>query len=81
MGRPSVTIAGRMVACLNGEVLGIRLMRTSPEFTDALALDGAELFDPSGKGRPFRDWVAVPVAEAAHWAPLVIAALEHAEER
>ena len=26
----------------------------------ALALDGAHLFDPCGKGRPFKEWVVVP---------------------
>ena len=81
MGRPSVTIGGRMVACLNGEVMGIRLMRTSTEFADALELPDAALFDPSGKGRPFKDWVELPVTQSAHWAPLVLAALGRAEER
>ncbi|WP_199240938.1 hypothetical protein [Naasia lichenicola] len=81
MGRPSVTIGGRMVACLNGDVLGIRLMSGSAEFPDALQLAGAALFDPSGKGRPFKDWVGVPVGESEHWAPLVLAALPRAEDR
>ena len=26
----------------------------------ALALDGAHLFDPGGKGQPFKEWVVVP---------------------
>ncbi len=30
----------------------------------ALALPGAALFDPSGHGRPMREWVAVPDAHA-----------------
>jgi len=33
----------------------------------ALALDGAHLFDPSGKGQPFKEWVVVPEAHAAEW--------------
>jgi hypothetical protein len=81
MGRPSVTIGGRMVACLNGDVIGIRLIRTSAEFADAMNLPGAAWFDPSGKGRPFKDWVQLPVTQSAHWAPLVLAALGRAEDR
>ena len=34
---------------------------------DALALAGAHLFAPSGKGRPFKEWVVVPPAHAAQW--------------
>ena len=33
----------------------------------ALALTGAKLFDPSGKGRPMREWVQVPAAHASSW--------------
>ena len=33
----------------------------------ALALDGAHLFDPSGKGQPFKEWVVVPAAHAGEW--------------
>jgi hypothetical protein len=34
----------------------------------ALALEGAHLFDPSGQGRPFKEWVVVPEAHADRWA-------------
>jgi hypothetical protein len=37
---------------------------------EALALDGAELFDP-GMGRVMREWVLVPAAQRAHWRDLV----------
>ncbi len=36
---------------------------------------GAELFDPSGMKRPFRDWVDVPAASVASWPEFGHAAL------
>ena len=33
----------------------------------ALALDGSVLFDPSGKGRPMKDWVVVGPIHEASW--------------
>lgn len=34
----------------------------------ALALEGSELFDPGGKGRPMKAWVVVSVSHEAQWA-------------
>jgi hypothetical protein len=36
---------------------------------DALAIDGAHLFDPMG-GRPMKEWVVVPKAHADRWPEL-----------
>ena len=41
---------------------------------EALAIDGAELFDP-GMGRPMREWVLVPEAKRDRWRDLVEQAL------
>jgi hypothetical protein len=46
---------GEMVFKLSGERL-----------TEALALDGARNFDPSG-GRPMKEWVQLPVEHADRW--------------
>jgi hypothetical protein len=75
MGRPNLIAAGTMVACLHQDVFGVRLGRNSAEFARAMAVPGAALFDPSGKGRPFKDWVGVPVAAADEWLPLCAALL------
>lgn len=41
----------------------------------ALALEGAHLFDPGGRGRPFKAWVVVPPAHEAEWPKLAEQAL------
>ena len=41
----------------------------------ALGLDGAHLFDPGGRDRPFKQWVVVPAAHAAEWPRLAGQAL------
>jgi hypothetical protein len=41
----------------------------------ALALRGAHLFDPSGRGEAFREWVVVPPAHADEWDALAYDAL------
>lgn len=40
------------------------------ERAQALALPGAEAFDP-GMGRPMREWVLVPASQSAEWKRLV----------
>ena len=80
MGMPAVKRNGKLVA---------GFVRSSGEMTfkltdaaahaDALALDGAQLFDPSGRGRPFKEWVQVPAAHAERWPSLAQRALESAK--
>jgi hypothetical protein len=46
--------------------------------SQALALAGAHLFDPSGRDRPMKEWVVIPAEHAARWPELSRHALEAA---
>jgi len=58
---------GKAFACLLGGEVAFRLGRDNTAHADALGLDGAHLFDPSGKDRPMKDWVSVPAAHSGRW--------------
>jgi hypothetical protein len=57
-----------MVFKLNGDI-----------HTEAIALKGAQLFDPSGKKRPMKEWVQLPGAHAASWLKYAKAARKYVE--
>jgi len=66
MGMPCVKRSGKMVAGFTRGAMVFKLPDPAAH-ARALALDGAHLFDPSGKGQPFKEWVVVPEAHAAEW--------------
>ena len=43
----------------------------------ALALQGSQLFDPSERGRPMKEWVQVPFSHVEAWPALAEKALEY----
>jgi hypothetical protein len=68
-GMPCVKRSGRVVFGLSRTGMVFKL--TDPgAHARALAAPGAHLFDPSGRGRSFRQWVVVPVEQEAEWEPL-----------
>jgi hypothetical protein len=74
-GCPSLMFDGKAVGCLKGELFAVKLGAGSAAHQEALALPGSALFDPGGKGRPFKDWVALPLAQSQHWLPFAEAAV------
>ena len=71
---PCVKRSGRVVFGLTRTGMVFKL--TDPDVhARALAVPGAHLFDPSGRGQPFRQWVVVPPASADEWEALAYEAL------
>jgi len=78
-GMPCVKRSGRVVFGLSRTGMVFKL--TDPQaHARALAVPGAHLFDPSGRGEPFKQWVVVPPEFADEWEPLAAEAVaqEHA---
>jgi hypothetical protein len=69
MGMPCIKAGGKMIIGIWNEEMVFKLPDDSVR-NEALALDGAHLFDPSEKGRPFKEWVQVPAAHMSEWAKL-----------
>jgi hypothetical protein len=65
-GMPCVKRAGRVVFGFSQTGMVFKL--TDPAIhARALATPGAHLFDPSGRGEHFRQWVVVPPEQADEW--------------
>jgi hypothetical protein len=77
-GARALKMEAKALGCLlrNG-AMAFKLGAGTPAHTEALALPGAELFDPSGQGHPFKDWVEVPSDQSEHWLHLAEAAWDH----
>ena len=52
----------------------------APTHADALALAGARLFDPSGLGRPMKEWVVVPGEHSSRWSKFAHEALHYVDK-
>lgn len=75
MGMPSLKRNGKLFAGFARDEDAMVFKLTDAAARErALALDGAHLFDPSGR-RPMKEWVVVPLAHAQAWAQLAEAAL------
>jgi TfoX/Sxy family transcriptional regulator of competence genes len=80
MGSPILMHSDKMVACLDGDLLAVKLGRDRAEYAEALAVPGADIWSPQ-KGRTgFTDWVAIPVAQSGVWLDWVRTAIDLADE-
>ncbi len=76
-GMPCLKNNGKAFAGYSENAMVFKL--TAPQHAEALALMGARLFDPSGRDRPMREWVEVPVENAARWLEFARSALHYVD--
>jgi hypothetical protein len=74
-GKPCLKVGGKAFVALHNDMVVFKLTGTQHE--KALALSGALLWDPSGKGRPMKEWVALPATHTQHFKSLAGAALAY----
>jgi len=74
-GKPCLKIHGKAFISQHKETIVFKL--AGMEHTKAIALPGATLWDPSGKGRPMKEWIALPVTQSKHFNALAEAALSY----
>jgi hypothetical protein len=74
MGMPAIKAGGKMIGGFWQDAMVFKLPDPTALET-ALTLDGTALFDPSGAGRPMKQWVQVPAAHADRWPELADTAL------
>jgi hypothetical protein len=66
MGMPCIKCGGKLIAGIWDEEMVFKLPDEGVR-KQALALHGARLFDPSGRNKPFKEWVQVPAAHMSDW--------------
>lgn len=64
-GKPCFKINGKAFIAFYENSLVCKL--TGNAHTEALSLNNAHLFDPSGKGRPMKEWVQIPYEHHEQW--------------
>ena len=80
-GRRGIIADGKVIACFLDDSVAFKLGATTPEHANALALSGSELWEPSGRGVPFKDWVRVTDAHQDQWGRLAELALHHIRQK
>ncbi|MDA8886649.1 hypothetical protein OAD66_01930 [Bacteroidia bacterium] len=74
-GKPCFKINKKAFFCFFQEKMVFKLFgEAHPE---ALSNDGSKLFDPSGKGRPMKEWVQVSGNYSSSWETLAKSAFEY----
>ncbi len=74
-GKPCFKIEKKAFVCFFQNEMVFKL--SGELHAEALALEGAKLFDPSGKGRPMKEWVQLPFSHKSTWPRYAAAALNY----
>ena len=74
-GKLSLKVDGKAFVVKFGRDLAFKL--TGDAHSEAVKIEGAKLFDPRGKGSPFKEWVQVRSAQSSTWPGLAAQAFEY----
>ena len=74
-GKPCYKIGKKAFVCFFKQAMVFKLQGEAHQ--EALSLDGSELFDPSGKNRPMKEWVQVPYHYQGQWKRFAQEAVEY----
>jgi len=77
-GKPCYKLHKKAFCCFFHEEMVFKLK--GKQHSEALSLDGAQLFDPSAKGRPMKEWVQLPYDYKKQWPKFAQAAASYIEE-
>lgn len=80
MGRPSIKAGGKVIACYESRGSMAFKLPDEAEQENALALDGARIYDPANNGRVMGGWIEVPAVHEAKWPELAETALRLRKE-
>ncbi|KAA5537259.1 hypothetical protein F0919_06195 [Taibaiella lutea] len=75
-GKPCFKTGGKAFICFFQNEMVFKLM--GDVHKEAIELPGSTLFDPSGKGRPMKEWVQVSYNHKDKWQKFAEAALKYA---
>ncbi len=78
-GKPCLKVKGRAFACFFHDEMVFKL--TGKEHESALQLKGSQLFDPSGKKRPMKEWVQVSFDYSKKWKHYAVVSLEYVKKK
>jgi len=78
-GKPCFKINKKAFVCFFQSSMVFKL--TGEAHSDALSLDGTQLFDPSGKERPMKEWVQVPFDYSDNWTEYANLAMDYIKEK
>ena len=74
-GKPCFKVNKKAFVCFFEQEMVFKL--TGEAHQEALSLDASQLFDPSKKGRPMKEWVQVPYDYKDMWADFAKSALHY----
>lgn len=73
-GKPCFKVEGKAFTCFFQDQMVFKLDPENHKL--AMSMPAAKLFDPSGKGRPMKEWVQVPFEASEHWMELAESAFQ-----